>query len=215
MSVGETTIGEAFLNMEEANALCERGEEKSGDMAILIGWVQSYLMAAHSQLGRTGAVCPFTKQAAKINTVRLAISSARSKDEKDAFSFVRRAFQELNAIPCKEGMHHFRTVIIGFPRCIEDEGIAMLKRVQRSHRAYSLTRGRMIGLMHPGSDDPGLWNNNFRPLRAPIPVVAIRHMVEQDAPFAALHLALMLAYLAHFPLKGTQRLLNHWRADNG
>jgi hypothetical protein len=46
------------------------------DDAMLRSWVESYLMRGHDDLGRTGAVCPFTKQAAKLDTVRLAVSRA-------------------------------------------------------------------------------------------------------------------------------------------
>lgn len=195
-----------FIGMKEA------GEIADSEMTILQGWVESYLMNGHPELGRTGAVCPFTRQAARIDTARLAICHARADDEDKAFALIRGAFGELEAIPCKPAMKHFRTVIVGFPDCADPDGIAMLKRIQRRHRFYSLARARMIGMMHVGSEDRGLWNPNFRPLRSPMPVLAIRHLVENDAPFAALHPALMVAYLARFPIKGTHRLFNHFRS---
>ena len=181
-------------------------------LAALLRWVEDYLMNGHADLGRTGAVCPFTRQAAKLDTVRLAICDAGPDGEAGAFTLVRESFKALEAIPAKPSMAHFRTVIIGFPACASPEGIAMLKRVQDRHKFYSLARNRMIGLMYAGSDAPGLWNPDFRPLRAPLPVLAIRHMVEHDAPFAARHPLLMLPYLARFPLAGARRLIGHWRA---
>lgn len=180
-------------------------------MTTLADWVESYLMRAHPDLGRTGAVCPFTKQAAKIDTVRLAISRAGAEDEEEAFSLIRRTFAELEEIPCKPGMEHFRTIIVGFPDCATPEGMAMLGRVQRRHKYYSLSRFRMIGYMFADNDAPGLWNPAFRPLRAPLPVLAIRHLVEQDAPFAARHPLLMAPYLAKFRLGGAKRLYDVWR----
>ena len=180
-------------------------------MSVLVNWISTYLMAGNPNLGRTGAVCPFTKQAAKLDTVRVAMSFADLSGVPGALLLARQAFSELKGIPSQKGMEHFRTVIIGFPGLADENGIAALKRIQRAHRLYSLSRGRMIGLMHSSSEDRGLWNPDFRPLRSPIPVLAVRHMVEQDAPFAALHPALMLAYLARFPLKGTRRLANQWR----
>ena len=168
-------------------------------------------MAGHPELGRTGAVCPFTRQAAKIDTVRLGISHASPSDKEKAFAPIRDGFGELEKIASKPGMRHFRTVIVGFPGCDSNKGIAMLKRVQRRLRFYSLRRGKMIGMMHATSEDPGLWNPDFRPLRAPLPVLAIRHMVEQDAPFAAKHPPLMAAYLLRFPLAGTRRLIAYMR----
>jgi hypothetical protein len=181
-------------------------------LATLLGWVETYLMNGHADLGRTGAVCPFTRQAAKLDTVRLAICDAGPDGEERAFSLMRASFKALEEIPAKPSMAHFRTVIVGFPGCAGEDGIAMLKRVQDRHKFYSLARNRMIGLMYAGSDAPGLWNPEFRPLRAPLPVLAIRHMVEHDAPFAARHPLLLLPYLARFPLAGAKRLVAHWRA---
>jgi hypothetical protein len=180
-----------------------RGQsENSSDerLATLLGWVEGYLMTGHADLGRTGAVCPFTRQAARLDAVRLAIGEAGPADEDAAFAMVRASFSGLEAIPVKPAMAHFRTVIIGFPGCSTADGVAMLKRVQDRHKFYSLARNRMIGLMHAESDAPGLWNPDFRPLRSPFPILAIRHMVEHDAPFAARHPLLLLPYLARFPL---------------
>lgn len=181
-------------------------------LATLLRWVEGYLMDTHADLGRSGAVCPFTRQAARLDTARLAICEAGPADEETAFKLIRGSFSALDAIPAKPSMAHFRTVIIGFPGCASPEGVAMLKRVQDRHKFYALARNRMIGLMYAGSDAPGLWNPEFRPLRAPLPVLAIRHMVEHDAPFAARHPLLLLPYLARFPLAGTKRLFAHLRA---
>lgn len=180
-------------------------------MTVLREWVESYLMRGHADLGRTGAVCPFTKQAVRIDTVRLAISRAGADDEDEAFALIRGSFAELEQIPCKPGMEHFRTIIIGFPECADEAGMAMLERVQRRHKFYSLSRFRMIGYMFARSEAPGLWNPDFRPLRAPMPVLAIRHLVEQDAPFAARHPLLMVPFLLKFRLAGAKRLWEFWR----
>lgn len=199
-----------LLTLPEARIRSEDGAAPA--LAALTGWVETYLMSAHADLGRTGAVCPFTRQAAKLDTVRLGISTAAASDEDAAFTAVRRSFADLDAIPAQAPLRHFRTVILGFPECTDPAGTAMLKRVQKRLTYASLRRFRMIGLMYPQSEAPGLWNPQFRPLRAPFPVVAVRHMVEQDAPFAARHPLLMLPYLARFRMAGARRLIAHLRA---
>lgn len=200
-----------LLTIAEARAETS-DTQRGGAIGRLLNWVETYLMKGHPDLGRTGAVCPFTRQAGKIDTVRLAISHVDAADEETAFRLIRRCFRELEAIPCKPGMRHFRTVIVGFPDCDSPEGVAMLRRVQARHKFYSLARARMIGMMHAGSEAPGLWNPDFRPLRAPLPVLAIRHLVENDAPFAARHPLLLVAYLARFPLAGTRRIIAYLRS---
>jgi hypothetical protein len=195
-----TTIAEA-----------RQGAVPGSALAMLLEWVETYLMGSHPELGRSGAVCPFTRQAARIDTVRLAISPAGPSDEEDAFALIRDGFGKLDQIVCKPGMEHFRTVIVGFPACAGPQGIAMLQRVQARHKFFSLARFRMIGMMHAGSEAPGLWNQAFRPLRAPMPVLAIRQLVEQDAPFAARHPLLLVPYLLKFRTAAARRLFTHWR----
>lgn len=197
----------AMLTMAEAEDRERSDPAGTRDLARLRGWVESYLMRGHPDLGRPGAVCPFTKQAAKLDTIRLAISPAGPDDEESALVLLRSAFATLEAIPSKPSMRHFRTVIVGFPNCASGEGVAMLGRIQQRHKFYSLSRFRMIGFMHDATEAPGLWNPDFRPLRAPLPVLAVRHLVEQDAPFAARHPLLLAPYLLRFPVAGVRKLL--------
>lgn len=203
----------ALLTFAQARAEIAAAPQARAALAELVAWVESYLMREHPDLGRTGAVCPFTRQAARVDTVRLAICPAGPDEEERSFALIRGSFGALDAIPCPPGMAHFRTVVVGFPNCAGERGVAMLQRVQKRHKVHSLSCGKMIGLMHDASDAPGLWNRDFRPLRAPLPVLAIRHMVEHDAPFAARHPLLLLSYLAHFRLAGARRLIDHLRGQ--
>jgi hypothetical protein len=57
----------------------------------------------------------------------------------------------------------------------------------------------MIGEYHEGPPDKaGLWNSRFRPLRSPVPLLAIRHMVPTDFPFLSLDDDHVAAYLQLF-----------------
>ena len=52
----------------------------------------------------------------------------------------------------------------------------------------------MIGVFHANAQEPGLWNKDFRPLRAPIPLVVIRSLVVADFAFVLRHPLLAPAY---------------------
>ncbi len=56
----------------------------------------------------------------------------------------------------------------------------------------------MIGQFHPRCDNPGLWNTDFRPLRSPLPLLAIRRMVVFDLPFLTEDTGHFEAWLGHF-----------------
>lgn len=62
----------------------------------------------------------------------------------------------------------------------------------------------MIGGFHQLNQSPGLHNPNFRPLRSPIRMLAIRFMIEADLPFLQrlsddprLRIKYLEAYLQH------------------
>ena len=172
----------------------------------IAGWVRGYLMRPHPDLGRTGHVCPFTAQAARLSLVRIGTSQLSSVDGAAILATMREAMRAFDTMPCTKAARIFRTVIVAFPRCADAEGIAALHNVQNAMRHHSIVRARMIGLFEPASEATGLINPAFRPLRAPVPALAIRMLVEQDAPFVLRNPLLAPVYLVKFPIAGTRRL---------
>ncbi len=178
---------------------------------MLADWLTEYPMRPHAELGRTGTVCPFVKQASGLEVLRLGINLANSKDEDSVFAEIRSSFGELERIPTPRGKERLRTIAIGFPNCADADGIAMLERVYKRHKYYTLLRSRMIAFFHPDAETHGLWNDAFRPMRSPMPILAVRYLVEQDAVFAAKHKLLTLPYLLRFGPAGARRIATHWQ----
>lgn len=185
--------------------------ESDDDAAQRIAeWVRSYLMRPHPDLGRAGAVCPYTPIAAKLGLARIGVSAAR--DEDAIYAVMREAVAAFEAIEAPRAQQPFRTVLVGFPNATGDEGRATLKRVQNRLRSELTRRGKMIGLFEPNAEDKGLINPDFRPLRSPLPLLAIRALVEGDAPFVLRNPRLAPIYLWKFPIAGTLRLAKlSWR----
>jgi hypothetical protein len=170
-------------------------------------WVKTYLMSAHPDLGRVGDVCPFTAQASRLDTIRIGASEAGAADENLIEAQLRESFRQFDEITCPKSMRHFRTILIAFPNCDDEGGRVALRNVQAKLKFFSLGRAKMLGLFHSDTDAPGLWNQDFRPLRSPLPIMAIRNMVVNDAPFALRHPLLLPVYLAKFPFGGARRLM--------
>ena len=194
-----------LLTYSEARRLAAGG----GDLATLHSWLDTYPMNPHPELGRTGAVCPFTRMARKLDAMRVAICRAAPDEEDAAAAIIARGWQELKGIPVERSAEQFRAVVIGFPNCDSDAGVEMLRRAQRRFKYYAVLNFRMIGFLHPRSGAGGLWNPDFRPLRAPMPTIALRCMVEQDAPFIATHRLQWAPYLIKFGLPGARRIFDY------
>ena len=183
------------------------GSSADISMGVLSEWVRSYLMRPHRDLGRSGHVCPFTSQAAKLALLRIGSSPLSGRDPAGVRRTMELALQAFDTMSCTRATRMFRTVIVAFPDCADATGIATLRSVQNAMRYHSIAGAKMIGLFEPNSQAEGLINPDFRPLRSPVPALAIRMLVEQDAPFVMRNPLLVPIYVAKFPLAGTRRLL--------
>jgi hypothetical protein len=175
-------------------------------LAVLADWMAESPMSGHVDLGRAGVVCPFLKKAALADTLRIGISQARPGDEDAVFALIRGSFGAMREIPEPPGRERLSAIVYGFPNCAMPDGVAMLGRVFKRHKYYSLARSVMMAFFHADSDAHGLWNPDFRPMRSPMPVLGMRYMVEQDAVFAARHHLMLGPYLLRYGVSGIQRV---------
>jgi hypothetical protein len=203
---GASSASETELLLRPLSALPDASSETpvAEIDQIIANWVRSYLMRPHPQLGRPGAVCPFTSAAARLDAIRVGSSPAGAQEEVDRT--LRRALAAFEAIETPKSQRHFRTVIVGFPNCADEDGLARLKNARNGMRRESILRGKMFALFEPNSGDKGLLNPEFRPLRSPLPLLAIRMLVENDAPFVLRNPLLAPIYLLKFPLAGPRRI---------
>jgi hypothetical protein len=180
--------------------------EQARALQEMTDWTRSFLMRDHAELGRDGNVCPFTSMGARMDTLRFGMSEATPKDISRIKAELLEIFGQFDEIPHPRKMGIYRAIMIAFPNCREPEGIAALASVQKSLRFLSFRKTRMIGLIDPQADAAGLWNPHFRPLRSPVPIIALRSLVVQDAAFVLRHPLLAPAYLLNFPLSGPRQL---------
>jgi hypothetical protein len=73
-----------------------------------------------------------------------------------------------------------------------------LDGIQRPLRDEFVREGLMLGEFHPLSQAKGIHNNEFRPLRSPIPMLTIRHMVSTDWLFLSENAEWAQAWFARF-----------------
>ncbi len=189
------------------DGLAHATADEARTLGEVSGWIRDYLMSANPDLGRVGAVCPYTPRAAKLDTIRVGVSDAAPDETRRIESEMGQIFRTFDAIESPPKASYFRTVITAYPNCIQPEGIAALQRAKRSYRFKAIFGGRMTALFYAGAEEPGLWNKDFRPLRSPIPLLIIREMVAEDAVFAMKQPLLFPFYLWRFPTPGAKRIL--------
>ncbi|MEH2246946.1 DUF6875 domain-containing protein [Nostoc sp.] len=162
-------------------------EQQYKDILCLIEimeWVKSFLGRPHPNLGRPGVVCPFVPHALKSNSIRLAV--IRTKDLypeqiEEIVSCYRDIFIEMEVKEQELAIN--KAFLLIFPDIHIEDASKLIDSVQQKLKPLFVESGLMIGEFHKRNESPGLHNPNFRPLRSPIPLLAIRFMVEADLPF--------------------------------
>jgi len=164
----------------------------------VLGWAHEYLVKPHPDLGRKGPVCPFTQGSLDRGLFYLAVYRGQPSgpDEvSQALMHYRDWFLELDSAETSR----FRTVLVLFPDIVRPEARTLIETSQQALKADYVRRGLMIGEFHDGPPDkPGLWNDDFRPLYSPVPLLAIRKLVPTDFPFLSGDRNFVEAYLANF-----------------
>jgi hypothetical protein len=168
------------------------------DLRQIATWAVEFLSAPHPRLGRRGPVCPYTRLSMDNNAFLLAWAGGEH-DVPSIESTVeqyRRWFIELLA-PLEGPREQLLTILVVLPVFDRTES-GPLDALQRRLKDAFVAEGLMVGQFHPRCEQRGLWNDDFRPLRAPIPLLAIRRMVSSDLPFLLDSGSQMAAYFNQF-----------------
>lgn len=159
-------------------------------------WAMGYLAAPHPDLGRNGAVCPFTASSIHKELFWVGCLYKQDTTVEDIESALACMAAEFFQLPPTEGSDALlKTVIILFPAVT---AYSVIDEAQRRLKKKFVPMGLMIGQFYPGCEEPGIRNPAFRPLQSPVALLAIRNMVNTDFPFLAAKAEWMEKYLKKF-----------------
>ncbi|BAY15549.1 hypothetical protein NIES21_13660 [Anabaenopsis circularis NIES-21] len=147
-------------------------------------WLRSFLAKPHPELGRNGNVCPYMPKALNSNCIRLKVIRSQNLGRQEISDIVlsyRNAFLDLEPKNKEESI--YKAIILIFPEIKNEEATILIDSIQKQLKPFFVESGLMLGEFHKRNETGGLHNPNFRPLRSPIPMLAIRFMVESDLPF--------------------------------
>ncbi|HJZ56405.1 MAG TPA: hypothetical protein VKE74_15680 [Gemmataceae bacterium] len=147
-------------------------------------WCREFLARPHPELGRGGSVCPFIPRALNLNSVSFVVVHTENRSEEEIDGVIakfRDIFLRMEPVSGPEAME--KSILVILPDVREEEAEAVVDETHRRLKAQFVESGLMIGKFHPRSEQGGLHNPAFRPLRSPVPLLAIRHMVDSDLPF--------------------------------
>ncbi|SCL31272.1 DUF6875 domain-containing protein [Micromonospora inyonensis] len=160
-----------------------RADPAAGTLRTVLEWCVRYLVAPHPELGRTGSVCPYTAPALRRDLLYLAELPGVTDVPgiSAAVGALRDRYQRTVAtLPDDEA--ELLTYLLVLPD-VDRTDPGPLDALQARVKDEFVTEGLMVGQFHPYCPNPGLWNEDFRPLRSPVPLLAVRRMLVYDLPF--------------------------------
>ncbi|MFG2877418.1 DUF6875 domain-containing protein [Streptomyces sp. NPDC048337] len=176
-----------------------RGEvpaEHLGPLLQVLLWSRDFLVSSHPELGRTGPVCPYTQPSLRKELFHLAVPSADCEDLASAVDSLRTRHAALSE-PLSPEDRELLTILLVLPSFDPTDSVE-LDELQRKAKDEFVAEGLMIGQFHPVCEEPGLYNEAFRPLRAPLPLLAVRKLLVFDLPFLVSDDSHMDHYLQRF-----------------
>ncbi|NUS45680.1 MAG: hypothetical protein HOQ24_18565 [Mycobacteriaceae bacterium] len=175
----------------------DRWRRQDPTAAVLTRWIADHLFLPHPQLGRPGPVCPFVRHSANRQLLwagcapsGAALSESRLHRIVDDASELYRELRRERPTDSR-----LLTVISAFPGLTSYD---VIDSVHRDRKSEVVADGLMLGQFYPGCPVPGLWNREFRPLQAPVPMLVLRPMMSTDFPFLAARTEWLDAYLTRF-----------------
>ncbi|QFU89906.1 DUF6875 domain-containing protein [Amycolatopsis sp. YIM 10] len=153
-------------------------------LATALDWAEKYLSAPHPDLGRPGVVCPYVRSALRHNTlwfteVPAATENAARLDAR--LTELAAVFTGLDPVEPERATE--KALIIAFPGLPAEQAPDLLGGMLRRLKPAFVDDGLMLGPVFPGNEIPGAHNPDFRPMRGPVPLVALRVLMETDLPF--------------------------------
>ncbi|MFF4011849.1 DUF6875 domain-containing protein [Streptomyces sp. NPDC001717] len=161
-----------------------RGEvpaDAIGPLLQVLMWSRDFLVSSHPELGRSGPVCPYTQPSLRKELFHLALPSADCEDLSQAVDSLRTRHATLSE-PLSPDDRELLTILLVLPGFDPTDSVE-LDELQRKAKDEFVAEGLMIGQFHPVCEEPGLYNESFRPLRAPLPLLAVRKLLVFDLPF--------------------------------
>ncbi len=175
-------------------------------------WITEFLCSPHPSLGRSGDVCPLTKEAINKDSIFFTMEKSFHLDKESEIKKIAsqiKLFKELKTVNAE----NYKVIINAYPY-INNTEYFKIESIQNELKPIFVEESLMIGQFYPGCKEKGLWNDNFHPLDSPIALLAIRHMAITDIAFLISNKTFVQKYLEFFGEKGEiffKKIIEHKR----
>lgn len=161
------------------------GAQHTDIAQTLATWARDYLCSPHPDLGRNGPVCPFVPAALQKQQLYAVVYPGAAFDTEALREILLKEKARFVAMrPESQAEALLMSLMVVFPDLRCDTVPSVIDLAQSRLQPDFVVDGLMVGEFHAVPPPKGgLWNEDFRPLHCPVPMLVIRHMVATDLLF--------------------------------
>lgn len=181
-AMSERLVGRrSGMNWKPLSEWNDSDSETGHTVRAFKSWAESFLIQSCADLGRDGPVCPYVRPSIRRGLMWIGMSRGVPQREL-VRGIISDAHEIFPALPGQGGHAQsvLRAMVTIFP---ELRDYSLIDELHAEFKTVFVERGAMLGQFYPGCAQPGLWNKDFRPLDAPLPMLVVRTMMPTDFPF--------------------------------
>jgi len=151
---------------------------------LTLWWTENFLARPNKDLGRSGPTCPFVRPSLDKRSFWLtAVEGTEPAPEKleEIVLGYRDWFLELE--PRTGDDAQYKAILILLPDLAPANFRTVVDATQRKLKPDFIRQQLMVGQFHPQCEEGGVRNPSFRPLKCPVPLLAIRSIASGDIVF--------------------------------
>jgi hypothetical protein len=167
-------------------------------LRAVLDWIREWVSHPNAALGRSGPVCPYTCASLENDLLMFAAAKALADDVDLEHTLLVLLNRFLDCEPREGPLAQLKTILTIVPDRSANAAADLVERVQKRLQPTFVAKGLMLGQFYPTCAAGGLHNPEFRPLRAPVPLLGMRCMVPTDLPFLRDDASHFIAYLRRF-----------------
>jgi hypothetical protein len=183
-SPAQTTNLFLLEDLEDVGRTSELAQSDLAALRTVAGWIHSFIVRPHEDLGRDGPVCPFVPVSLERKTVWLAPEHVGDRSVPDIVDLVT-GYQSLflGAQPTGDDAI-YKAIVVVFTDLSPDRAGDLFGQVLQDLAVPSyLEAGFVMGGSYEGNEGGAIYNPSFRPFTSPVPFFLIRQAVTSDWKF--------------------------------
>jgi hypothetical protein len=216
----ETTSLFLLEDLADVGRATELAESDLDALQAVAGWIKTFVVKPHKDLGRAGPVCPFVPGALERKTLWLAPERIADRSVPDVVELIngyQRLF--LDAQPTDGDDATYKSFVVVFTDLSPGRARDFFDDVLQHLAVPSYVEdGFVMGGFYEGNEGTAIYNASFRPFTSPVPFLLVRQAVISDWKFFLDNQDWLNLWAHRYGVSGVQALAEElrrlpWRAS--